>query len=293
MRETLLKILETGENTPAVDWLKKVIAEQTADFQTRPFYYAFSGGSRHFDKRGTTSATDDQLAALDQAAPGFTVDRWDQFRLARVILLTVLAEQPKDTFLENLHALLSTADIRETQAIYSAYPILPHPEDLIESAVDGLRTNIVEIYDSIALDNPFPAAHFTEEQWNQMVLKALFIHRPLYRIKGIDDRPNPALTEAVVDLAHERWAAGRAINPEAWRCTVGNLNEAIESDLIKLIQSEDVRSIDLEAVALVAKNDPNSTLGQNEDTIALQFTAIEQGNLTWQTLGHHIEVNSQ
>lgn len=294
MRETLFQILQNPGDTAAcpkaIAWLRGIVTEQTAHFHHRSFYYAFSGVSRHFDRRGLTRATEEQLATLHQALPGFTVEHWDQFRLARVILLTVLAEQEREVFLLNLQALLNTADLRETQAIYSALPLLPFPEEIKEYAVDGLRSNIVEIYDSIALGNPFPAAHFTEEEWNQMVLKALFIHRPLYRIIHLDDRTNPALAEAISYLAHERWAAGRTINPEAWRCCVGHINQRLEDDLKKLADSGECT--DLEAVALVITSDPDLGLGIHEDKIAHQFTAIEQGNLTWDTLGHLIETKA-
>src|SRR5690606_32360293 len=109
---------------------------------------------------------------------------WDQFRLARVLLLLTLGKQEKTVFLETIAALLDTADLREAAAVYSAFPLLPHQEEFVEASVDGLRSNIVGIFDSIALGNPFPAAHFTAEAWNQMVLKAIFINRPLYRIVG-------------------------------------------------------------------------------------------------------------
>src|SRR5690606_22351997 len=122
---------------------------------------------------------------------------WDQFRLARVILLLVLGKQDKATFLDTIAALLNTADLREQAAIYSAYPLLPRQEDLVESAVEGLRTNIVDIFDAIALQNPFPATHFTTEAWNQMVLKAIFINRPIYKIVGIESRRNAELAAGV------------------------------------------------------------------------------------------------
>ncbi|MDP4849822.1 MAG: EboA domain-containing protein, partial [Verrucomicrobiales bacterium] len=103
--------------------------------------------------------------------------------LAHILLLT-LGKQDKATFLETIAALLNTADLREQAAIYSAFPLLPHQADLVEAAVDGLRSNIIDIFDSLALQNPFPATHFSKEEWNQMVLKAIFISRPIYKIFG-------------------------------------------------------------------------------------------------------------
>ncbi len=287
MRDQLIEILAGSASPDAMTWLKGKIAEQTGDFQKRPYYYAFSGVSRHFDKRGSLSPSNEQIANLEQVLPGFTVDGWDQFRLARVILLLVLAEQEKAVFLDTLFALLNTADLREQVAIYSAYSLLPHPEELVESAVDGLRSNIVDIFDSITLGNPFSAAHFSDDAWNQMVLKAIFITRPLYRIRGIETRDNEALTEAISDLAHERWAAGRAITPEAWRNCRNHLSDRIIGDLEKMSQSEN--PADRGATALVVASDNSGGLDPLKPNLENELNAIESGDLTWISLGETME----
>lgn len=51
-----------------------------------------------------------------------------------------------------------------------------------------------------------------------MVLKALFIDTTLHPIVGPDERANSKLATLLCDYAHERWAAGRAVTPELWRC---------------------------------------------------------------------------
>lgn len=253
MRDTLTDILASGSAPDAIAWLRETCASQQENFEKRPFYYAFSGVSRHFDKKAAVTATPQQLEALNNSVPGFSVSGWDEFRLARVILLLVLAEQEKSVFLETIRALLDTADLREQAAIFSAYPLLPHQEDLVESAVDGLRSNIVDIFDSIALNNPFPGQHFSDEEWNQMVLKAIFISRPLYRIIGIDEKANESLANAISDLAHERWAAGRTITPEAWRSVTPFVNTTIADDLEQLAKSDSAP--DRRAAELVQASD--------------------------------------
>jgi len=256
MRDTLTDILASGAAPGAITWLRDTCVSQSEGFEKRPFYYAFSGVSRHFDKKASVNASSEQLDALSSSVPGFTVVGWDEFRLARVILLLVLAEQEKAVFLETLAALLDTADLREQAAIFSAYPLLPHQENLVESAVDGLRSNIVDIFDSIALNNPFPSQYFSDEEWNQMVLKAIFISRPLYQIVGIDQKTNESIANAISDLAHERWAAGRTITPEAWRSVIPFVDADITADLERLTNSDS--EADRRAAELVLASDTST-----------------------------------
>ncbi|MEM9283433.1 MAG: EboA domain-containing protein [Verrucomicrobiota bacterium] len=287
MRETLIQILGQNAAPEAMTWLQDILEARETSFQKRPFYYAFSGVSRQFGKKDFVNPGDDQLADLNREIEGFTVKGWDHFRMARVILLTTLADQEEEVFLTTLVALLNTADLREQVAIFSAFPLFPHPEKLVESAADGLRTNIVEVFDSIALHNAFPSKHFGEEAWNQMILKAIFIARPLHRILGFEERRNPALAEAIADLAHERWAAGREITPEAWRGYEGLLADSQIPDIEQMAQS--ANAVDRQAAALVVASDSGQLLSSLTDPLAPELEAISNGNLTWHTLGQTLE----
>jgi len=275
MRDTLIDTLALSADADAISWLRQTLSELSENFEKRPFYYAFSGVSRRFDKSATIQGSDESL-----------FEGWDKYRAARVALLLVLAEQEKETFLETFFAVLNTADIREQIALFSALQWMPHQEELVEPAVDGLRSNIVDIFDAIALNNPFPQKHFTDEAWNQMVLKAIFITRPLYRIHGIADRKNQLLAEAISDLAHERWAAGRVITPEAWRSVSGFLDERHGNDIRKIAESEN--SDDRSAAALVVSESGND-LEDLRETLAPELAQIDSGELTWHTLGQTME----
>jgi hypothetical protein len=59
---------------------------------------------------------------------------------------------------------------------------------------------------------------FSQDDWNQMVVKAVFIESPLWPIQGLDERCNMRLARMLVGLVSERRAAGRPISPEVWRC---------------------------------------------------------------------------
>ncbi|MEM6279046.1 MAG: EboA domain-containing protein [Verrucomicrobiota bacterium] len=276
MRERTLTLLSEHAAPEAVSWLQKTLSTLESKFEKRPFYYAFSGVSRQFDKSGRIPEDADE-----------TFGGWDHFRLARVTLLLSLAQEEESVFVETFHAILNTADLREQVALFSALPWLPVPEKLLEAAVDGLRTNIVDVFDSIALDNSFPEAQFSDEAWNQMVLKAIFITRPLHRIMGIPDRRNALLAEAISDLAHERWAAGRSITPEAWQSCVGFLDDRLAGDIRTIAESEDAD--DRAAAALVVAQDESGHLEDLQESLSKELKQIEDNTLTWKSLGQSME----
>ncbi|MEM7699967.1 MAG: EboA domain-containing protein, partial [Verrucomicrobiota bacterium] len=149
-----------------------------------------------------------------------------------------------------------------------------------------LRTNIVDVFDAIALDNAYPADHFSDDSWNQMVLKCLFIDRPLHRIVRFDERVNESLAAALSNLSHERWAAGRPVSPELWRGCVGCLDDQIVADLERVADSEN--SAQRQAFALVAAEDKSGRLDHLADRATEYRESIEQGLLTWKSLGESL-----
>ena len=57
----------------------------------------------------------------------------------------------------------------------------------------------------------YPAAHFPDRNFNQMVLKAMFNSIELSRILGLAGRRNAELSRMARDYAAERTAAGRSV----------------------------------------------------------------------------------
>ena len=86
---------------------------------------------------------------------------------------------------------------------------LPYPDELTARAAEGIRTNITDVFNAVALRNPFPADFFDDDAWNQVILKTLFVGSPVYLIQGVDKRRNEPLARMLVEYAHERWSAGR------------------------------------------------------------------------------------
>lgn len=157
-----------------------------------------------------------ELAQADAARPGWRPAGWSVDGAARVLALLVHAS-PRP-FAERFRDLRRTADAAEMIALYRGLPLYPAPEALFFEAGEGLRSNIRAVFEAIAHDNPYPRDHFDEHRWNHMVLKALFVGSRLAPIVGLDARANAELARILREYAHERWAAGRPVTPELWRC---------------------------------------------------------------------------
>ena len=280
MLDQLLPILKRNASSEANTWLEDFLARQDAEFNQRQLYFAFSGATRRFAKEELENVGDDVVNEL-------RIDQWTVDQLARTIMLLSLAKRPENEFIESFEALLRTADMRESIAIYSALSLFPCPDRLVPWAREGLRSNITGVFDAIALHNPFPAAHFDEEGWNQMVLKALFIARPLWKITGLDQRANSRLAEALSNLAHERWAAGRPVSPELWRSCQNHVDETIAKDVERVAKNDEFGQ--REAAALVYAHTKGENLGAIKPLVTDLLEGVEAGKLSWDELGSELE----
>ena len=122
-------------------------------------------------------------------------------------------------------------------ALYRGLPLYPEPEAFEWQVGEGLRTSMRAVFEAIAHRSPYPKENFSEDRWNHMVLKALFIGSTLAPIQGLDERANPTLAQILRDYAHERWAAGRPVTPELWRC-IGPFAEGIMLDDLERLADE-------------------------------------------------------
>jgi len=104
-----------------------------------------------------------------------------------------------------------TGDNDERCAVLRALPLCQAPERFVRLAVEACRSSVQPIFEAVACDNPLPARHFPEANFNQMVLKALFVGVPLARVVGLGGRLGPELARMAHDYAAERRAAGRPV----------------------------------------------------------------------------------
>ncbi len=164
---------------------------------------------------------DPSAAALARAAelvPGWRPERWSCLEALRAALLLARADLAEPGFPSALEECFRYADEGEQCALYRALPLLPAGERFSWRAGEGCRSNMRSVFEAVACDSPYPALHFDDLAWRQLVIKAVFIGAPLWRVHGLDQRLSPELARMALDLADERRSAGRPVQPELWLC---------------------------------------------------------------------------
>ncbi|EAW38192.1 EboA family metabolite traffic protein [Lyngbya sp. PCC 8106] len=229
-------------------WLTQKQSELLKGATQRSFFIAFSLVPRRLGKANLV-LTDEDLKVAIEICPGWHPQHWRVDGLARTLLVLSLIKGNSEDYQSILDQLFSAADIDELVALYQALPLLPSPEKYQDRAAEGIRTNMSVVFNAVALHNPYPAHYLSELAWNQMVLKAIFIDSPLHKIISLDHRTNPALSQMLIDYAHERWAADRSVTPELWRAMGAFTTDSMTEDLIKVLDHPDPMQQEAGAIA--------------------------------------------
>jgi hypothetical protein len=269
----------------AFAWLEQKQTQIASGAAERVFFTAFSAVPRYLGKQDLQLTFQDLEAAQD-VIPGWYPGHWSVDQAGRTLLLLALPHDDAQGYVRclqqatpTLDQVFSTADMGELVALYQSLPLLPHPELHRHRAAEGIRSNMTNVFQAIALRNPYPANYLDNAAWNQMVLKAVFVGSPLHLIWGLDRRANPQLARMLADYAHERWAATRPVTPELWRPVGQFADSAIITDLEKVLANGDIA--EQEAAALACAESPlpeaQTLLSRYPDL----ESSIQQGNLTW------------
>jgi hypothetical protein len=230
--------LGTALSVDQWQWLSTQVQAIAAGAPDRQVFTSFSLVSRQVGK-ADLALTPAQIMAAQALCPGWSPQTWSVDQAARSLLLLALPQDNPTQVAHRFEQLFTTSGLQELIALHQTLPLLPHPDRYRFWADEGVRSHMKGVFEAIALRNPYPAQHFDEAAWNQMILKALFIESELAPIVGLDDRRNPTLARMAIDYVHERWAAGRKVNPELWRLVAPFVTEAIRPDLERGLAMDD------------------------------------------------------
>jgi len=182
-----------------------------APFDRIAFEAAFAAAGRRI---GTT-LVGSEYELVDARGSRWSIAGWGLDEVARALLLVEgIAHVAPGEQVAWIGDCYRAGGLRERTALLRALALLPDPARFVAVGIDACRASTQPIFEAIAADNPYPAAHFPDASFNQMVLKAVFTEVPLARILGLDARRTPELARMAADYASERKAAGRSIPPD-------------------------------------------------------------------------------
>jgi len=283
LNELFSEIVAQNVNSEIRGWLQERVASSVSAQQ---FNVAFVSVPRKTGKQLIT-LTDEQVAAVRTAGNGADIKDWTIDRLSRVWLLANRDHEDENKYVQTIENLFLSAEVNEWVALYSALPVLAFPGRWVKRCEEGVRSNIGSVLEAIMCKNPYPAAWLDDPAWNQLVLKAFFTEKPVEQIIGIDERANADLAKTLSDYAHERWAAGRPVNPQIWRSTGKFIDEFLIKDMERLFLSE--HDFDREAAALacyISHYAPALELLNKKPNLK---SAIESGQLSWKVLAEKMK----
>ena len=281
-RQYLYDLLTARIDARGRQWLDEKIEELVQEYSERDFYLSFNLIPR-FTGKDPLQPDASEKQEGENLRNGLDLGNWTVDQVGRNLILLYMPFNDLEFCRNTLKNLFETAGVDELVALYAGLPLSPLGEALHDRAAEGIRTNMTAVFDAVALNNPYPRDYFNEVAWNQMILKAFFMERPVYRIQGIEDRHNAKLADMISDYAHERWTAGRITMPEMWRAIGSFVNDTILADLHRMLEDPD--ELQQQAAALACYNSGSErakTLLLNRQDLK---GSIENHLIDWNKIG--------
>jgi hypothetical protein len=280
----LSSLLEKRLDSATSTWLHEQCALLAAGAPERTFHLAFGLALRKVGRASLAATADEQTAAL-AVHSGWDLRDWTLDQAARASLLLALPADAAST--KSILSLFQTADLGEHVALVRTLFLLPGNESLLHIAREAIRSNMGDVFFAISQRNPYAAERFDDIAWNQMIVKCLFVELPLAGVYGIDKRANADLARMIAELARERWAAGRRISPEAWRCVAPFAfpanDPAAGHSSSTLEKAFDLEPADRTGAALAAWATGKEPLRALVRAKAPELiSSLENGTLTWE-----------
>lgn len=227
--DLLHSFLAARLDASALGWLNERAAA-IASGDKKALFLGFGMVPRKVGK-SDAGLSESELSRAESVRPGWNPRGWSVDQLARSYLVLNFPSNDATLYVKTLDQLFQAGEVGELVALYQALPLLPNPESHALRCAEGIRSNIKSVFCAIAHQNPYPSEQLSEEQWNQLVLKCLFIDVPLDQLIGVDRRANAKLMTTLIDFAHERRAAHRQVPIDLWRCVGPFADERALDDL--------------------------------------------------------------
>jgi hypothetical protein len=206
--DSLIAAVMTNSDSAAGRWLQDMSGQVPSDEDR--FLTAYAGAARRL--RGSRSHIDAHCLEALRGSGVLGAERWSAARAVRTaLLIRALSIHDTGAATQLARKVFRTGDNDERVALLGSLLLLEKPEAHLDLAVDACRSHVTEVFEAIACENAYPSRLFPDENFNQMVMKAVFIEVPLDRVVGLDARRNGELSRMAKYYAQERTAAGRSV----------------------------------------------------------------------------------
>jgi hypothetical protein len=193
----LTAALEARARPEGLDWLREASAAVAADATVLRTRFAMVGR-----KVGRET--------LDPSADPDDVWAWTVDDAARVLLLRAAGERAEAELAE----LYRFGDAAERRGILRALPYLDIEDRGLDLVDDAVRTNDTRLI--AAALGPYATKYLSDAQYDQAVLKCVFVGVPITGLDGVPSRVTPDGARMLGAFVHERVAAGRDLPPAVW-----------------------------------------------------------------------------
>lgn len=174
---------------------------------------------------------EDDVDRAHSVCRGWQPEKWSLVEAIRILFNLVVIRK-----MDNMEYILSQAyqlpELNEQVAFLKGLPLYGKTEFFLNHAREAIRSNIRSLFAAVALFNPFPADNFSENEWNNMILKAISWNYPLRDIYNVAVRDNAALVVMLHEYAQEQIGAKRPVSKDLWKYVNSHLDEGKLSELM-------------------------------------------------------------
>jgi hypothetical protein len=285
IRDCLHAWLTRQLSPAAMDWLNTQ-SKAIVQGDRRTLFLSFGMASRKIGKAELQLSAAD-LAVAQTIRPRWQPRGWVLDQCARTLFVLQFPTETADACVTLLDQLFAAGEMHELVALYQALPLYPYPEAHRLRCAEGIRSNIRGVFAAVAHHNPYPSEMLSDDAWNQMILKCLFVGLPLDPVVGLDERTSPRLSDMLLDYAEERAAARRAISPELWRALGASVPERGVRALQKRAEESSSRAEQFAAALaldrVATSSQPTASMAANAmAALPIEVTQpVTSGNVSW------------
>jgi hypothetical protein len=270
-----------------VSWFRDTIEAIRREPGGDKLAVAIGVAPRRLGKADLSLTPDDKARAM-VLRPGLDPSEWSVDQAARIAFMVASYSGDDTAFAVAFDSFCATAGLNELIALCRGLPVYPAAELLEPRAREAVRSGMKPVFEAVAHRNPYPVECFAEDAWNQMVVKAFFIGSRLWPIQELDRRANPRLARMLVDLAQERWAAGRPVSGEVWRCVAPHADAVGVAALIRAFETGEDKERLAVALALQQTQPDRTEAVFEQPDLREQVRDIQsrlmEGKIDWETL---------